>query len=185
MSDYWNQALSQRFTRRRGLTAVSAGALGAAFLAACGGSDSGSSGGAKKLEVSSLLVQPVDSLKSAKRGGVLKRNVSADPASLDPQQNFAPAVPFYESVLGRLVGFKPGVMAPAMEDAVDGDACSSWEISPDKLTITLKLRPGVKWHPVAPINGRELDMDDILYTWKRFSAVGNQRGGLANSANPD
>src|SRR5262245_29770129 len=106
MSDYWQVALSQRLTRRRGLAAVGAGALGAAFLAACGGSDSSSSGSSNTPKV---FTQPADTSKTAKKGGVLKRNVAAEAPSLDPHQNFAPVVPFYETVYGRLLGFKPGV----------------------------------------------------------------------------
>ena len=187
MADYWTKALSQRVSRRRGITAVGAASLGAAFLAACGGgSDSSSdSGGGGKQQVSSLLTKPVDQTKEAKRGGTLKRNVSADVPNLDPMQNLAPAVPFTETVMGRLLGFKPGNLTNAQEDGVDGDVAQSWEESPDHLTITMKLRPGVKWHNIAPVNGRELDVDDVVYTWKRFSTVGNQRSGVANVANPN
>ena len=107
MANYWNQALTQRVTRRRGITTVGAGALGAAFLAACGGgSDSGSDGGKSSQPVSSLLTKPVDQTKEAKRGGTLKRNVSADVPNLDPMQNLAPAVPFTETVMGRLAGLQ-------------------------------------------------------------------------------
>src|SRR5262249_42452095 len=154
------------------IVATGAGALGAAFLAACGGSSNkGGSGGSSKAPVSSLLTVPVDTTKDAKRGGTLKRNVSADVPNLDPMQNPAAAVPFTETVMGRLLGFKPGNLTNAQEDGVDGDVAQSWEESPDHLTITMKLRPGVKWHNIAPVNGRDLDIDDVLYTWKRFSTT--------------
>jgi peptide/nickel transport system substrate-binding protein len=182
MSDYWRSALSQRLTRRRGIAAVGAGALGAAFLAACGGSDSSSSSATSSAP--KAFTQPEDTSKSAKRGGVLKRNVAAEAPSLDPHQNFAPVVPFYETVYGRLLGFKPGIMGNASEE-VDGDLAQSWELSPDKTTITFKLRPGTKWHPVAPVNGRAVEMEDILWSWERFTTIGSQRGALANSVNPN
>jgi hypothetical protein len=40
---YWNGILTRRLNRRRALAATGATALGAAFLAACGGTDGGTS----------------------------------------------------------------------------------------------------------------------------------------------
>jgi glucose/mannose transport system substrate-binding protein len=37
--NYWTRSLGARLSRRRALVATGAGALGAAFLAACGGND--------------------------------------------------------------------------------------------------------------------------------------------------
>lgn len=42
-----------------------------------------------------------------------------------------------------------------------GDLAQSWEISPDGLTITFKLRRGVKWHDGAPFTAR-----DVLFTYQ-------------------
>jgi ABC-type transport system substrate-binding protein len=43
----------------------------------------------------------------------------------------------------------------------------------------------MKFHNVAPINGRDLDAQDVVFSWDRFSRVGGQRSGVANSANPN
>ncbi len=42
-----------------------------------------------------------------------------------------------------------------------GDLAQSWEISPDGLTITFKLRRHVKWHDGAPFTAR-----DVLFTYR-------------------
>jgi peptide/nickel transport system substrate-binding protein len=42
-----------------------------------------------------------------------------------------------------------------------GDLAESWEISPDGLTITFKLRRGVKWHDGAPFTAH-----DVLFTYQ-------------------
>ena len=42
-----------------------------------------------------------------------------------------------------------------------GDLAESWEISPDGLTITFKLRHGVKWHDGAPFTAH-----DVLFTYQ-------------------
>src|SRR5438046_791310 len=88
MSDnYWAGALAIRVSRRRGLQATGAGALGAAFLAACGGSDS-KSGGTKESEpkksVSSLLFQATDTSKQAQKGGVWQNFLPSEPQGFDP-----------------------------------------------------------------------------------------------------
>ena len=49
-----------------------------------------------------------------------------------------------------------------------GDLAESWSISDDLKTYTFKLRQGVKWHNVAPMNGRELTVDDVLFNINRY-----------------
>jgi peptide/nickel transport system substrate-binding protein len=189
LANYWNQALSQRVTRRRGITTVGAGAMGAAFLAACGGSDSGGSGGSGSSgavkDASGLLTTPVDTIKEAKRGGTLKRNFNSDFPSLDPSANNSGSSGLYESVFARLIAFKPGILKPGQEDEIVPEVAESWEISPDKMTIVFKIRQGVKFHNIAPVNGREMDVQDIIFSWDRFARVGGQRSGVANSVNPN
>lgn len=42
-----------------------------------------------------------------------------------------------------------------------GDLAESWEISPDGLTITFKLRRGVRWH-----DGHEFTAEDVLFGYR-------------------
>ncbi|MFH1595771.1 MAG: peptide-binding protein [Pseudomonadota bacterium] len=42
-----------------------------------------------------------------------------------------------------------------------GDLAESWDISPDGLTITFKLRRGVRWHDGAPFTAQ-----DVLFTYR-------------------
>lgn len=50
------------------------------------------------------------------------------------------------------------------------DLAESWQVSSDGLTYTFKLRKGVKFQNVAPVNGREFTADDVEYMIKRISA---------------
>src|SRR5687768_9245939 len=186
MSTYWSKAAAQRVTRRRGILAAGGFGLGAAFLAACGGDDGGNgkNGSTGARDASGLLTEPVDTTKQAKRGGVLKRNGNTD-GTMDPNQSVGGVSPFLEMVYSRLVTWKPGVGRPAAEDQLVGDAAESWEYSPDRLTINLKLRQNMKFHNIAPVNGRALDVEDVLWSWKRFSETSASRGAIANSANPN
>src|SRR5581483_4227480 len=137
---YWNQTLNQRLSRRRAVVLGGGAALGAAFLAACGGSDNGTKGSGTGGGASSLLSKKVDSTKEAKRGGVLKLSRNGDTTTgFDPHNFGAPFASLNELLYSRLLNIKPGYLKES-DGEVEGDLAESWEFSPDKLTLTLKLR---------------------------------------------
>jgi ABC-type transport system substrate-binding protein len=161
------------------IAAAGGASLGAALLAACGGDSGEPAGGGEE----GLVVKPVDTLKQAKRGGTFKNKNFASPASLDVLTPNNPITPFAYDVYRMLVHFEPGYMK-ASENELGGSLAESWEISPDGLQITLKLRQGVKWHNKPPVNGRAFDMEDVLFSWQRFADKASQRVSLVNSVNP-
>jgi peptide/nickel transport system substrate-binding protein len=187
MDDYWTRLTTGRVTRRRALATTGAGTLGAAFLAACGGSDSGpggasSSGGDKASN--STITKPEDTLKEAKRGGTLKDRTFGDVSTQDPFTPNNTLNAIEGQVYSSLVKFKPGYTKLPSEQELVGDLAESWETSPDGLTITMKIRQNVKWHNKAPVNGRTFDVDDVLAGWNRFATKFSSRSGIANSADP-
>jgi peptide/nickel transport system substrate-binding protein len=177
--------MDSRISRRKGLAAAGAGAAAAAFLAACGGSDSSSGGSTSGADNSSLITKPVDTTKSAKRGGTLKFFTGTEPAHLDVQMDQASMNQHKNMVYGHFVNDKAGVTKPPTYEEYVGEMMQSWEWSPDRLTLTFKLRDGVKWHNKAPVNGRVLDTEDVLFSWDRFSTKGTDRSFLVNAANPN
>jgi ABC-type transport system substrate-binding protein len=180
---YWQTTLKRRIGRRRLLIASSATAAGAAFLAACGGDDDDGTGTQARRDTSGLLTDAKDTSREAKAGGILKRQINADIPNLDvhvPLVNLSGLMPFTYS---RLVQFKPGVLEPAAGEII-GDVMESWEMSADKLHLTMKLKPNVKFHPVAPVNGRTVDIDDIVYSWRRVANQGILRSEI-NATNPN
>jgi peptide/nickel transport system substrate-binding protein len=188
MSNYWSSILSRRTNRRRALAATAGLTAGAALLAACG--DAGDTANKPRPEAagpadkSGLLSKPVDTTATAKRGGVLKRNATGD-GNLDPNQSVATVSTIHEIGNTRLVTLKQGHFAPAHDNEIAPDIAESWEWSPDGMQITMKIRQGVKFHNLPPVNGRVLDVDDVAFSWKRFSETSPSRGGIANIANPD
>ena len=54
-----------------------------------------------------------------------------------------------------------------------GMLAESWEISPDGLTYTFHIRPGVRWHDKAPMNGRQLTAHDVEYNFHRILGMGD------------
>jgi ABC-type transport system substrate-binding protein len=186
-NDYWHRILDSRVSRRRGMAGVGAAAAAAAFLAACGGSDSKSGSGADTsgADKAGLITKPVDTTKSGKRGGTFKFFTAASPAHLDVQLDQASLNQHKNMVYGHFVNEKAGVLkAPAYDDVVP-EMMESWEWSPDRLKLTFKMRQNVKWHNKAPVNGRVMDVDDILFSWNRYAARGTDRAFLSNSANPN
>jgi predicted transposase YbfD/YdcC len=86
VNTYWTTGLKHRVSRRRALATTGVAGLSAAFLAACGGSSDNDSGSAQ----SSLVSQPSDTTKDAKRGGVAKWYVDREPNTLDVHVNQNP-----------------------------------------------------------------------------------------------
>jgi len=58
--------------------------------------------------------------------------------------------------------------------ATKGAVTESWEV-PDTRTIILNIREGVNWQNKAPMNGRELTAEDVVYNFHRVMGWG---GGL-------
>jgi len=52
-------------------------------------------------------------------------------------------------------------------DLCRGALAESWEI-PDDRTIIFHIRQGVRFHNKPPVNGRELDANDVVYSLKRI-----------------
>ena len=185
--NYWDRVLDRRFSRRRALAATGAGALGAAFLAACGGGDDdgsdGGSGGAEK-KTSGLLGKREDTSKQAKPGGTLMMTNPADPPHFDPHLLTLPAAAATSLIFNKLMQVKPGVLQIS-DGTMQGDIAESWEFSPDKLTLTMKIRRDAGTPPnQAPVNGRKLDAQDVVYSWNRWAATGTGRTDLVNVVNP-
>ena len=67
-----------------------------------------------------------------------------------------------QAMYNRLVEFKPG------ETNVSPALAESWEISPDGLTYTFKLRKGVKFHTTKDFTPtRDFNADDVLFSFNR------------------
>jgi ABC-type transport system substrate-binding protein len=163
---YWARQLS----RRRALASAGAAGLaaGAAALVGCGGGDDGDSGGG---DTASLIHKPVNTTNSAKAGGTYQAYTTRDVSGFDyigatgnidrGEANFS---------YSRLFKWKPGIGEQAKGE-IDGDLAASWEIPPDDLSITVKLKPDAKWDPRAPTSSRVLDADDVKFSLDRMKAV--------------
>src|SRR5690348_11207184 len=114
--------------------------------------------------------------KPAKRGGSMARASAWDPPVLDPR--LVQSVGLFQfmtltsSRLTRYV-FSDEASGPA-DLTLKGDLAESWQASPDYRVWTFKLRQGVKWHNMAPVNGRELVAADVKYCFEQYAKEGVQ-----------
>lgn len=91
--------------------------------------------------------------------------VMQDPDFLDPHR--AAASGTYEMMFNVF----EGLLKPDSKGNVIPAIAESYSISPDGLVYTFKLREGVKFH-----NGKEVTMNDVLYSLNRLKGSGEVRG---------
>lgn len=176
----WREAQYRSGGRRRFLGGALTG-VSAAFIAACGGSDSGtkeetgvsgvaptaSGGSGASSTTSSAPEQP------GKPGGTIKWvMMPVDPTSFDPYGDFNYqshlTTLFYYSRLYRFrtVADKPGAF---WDYQAEPDAAQSMpEITDNGQTYVIKLRNDVKWHNIAPMNGRGMTAEDVKFDIEYF-----------------
>lgn len=175
---YWQR----RLTRRRVLATGAAGSgLLALTVIGCGGGGSGEDESAAL----SNVTQPKDTSKDAKKGGVYQVSVNGDETTLDALASSrgagfgGPGLPAYSRILGE----KESIGRPKTSEII-GDAAESWELSPDNLKLTVKLKPNVKFDPRPPTNGRVVDADDVVFSLNKFFAQSPYASQLSYERDP-
>src|SRR6266851_5114321 len=116
------------------------------------------------------------STKPPKRGKTLVRASAWDPPVLDPRlTNSVGLFQIASLTSSRLVRYPFSDEAANTTDlTLKGDLAESWQGSPDFRVWTFKLRKGVKWHNVPPLNGRELVAQDIKFCFEAYAKEGVQ-----------
>lgn len=115
-------------------------------------------------------------------GTELRIGIQQDIDSLNPFLGFSLAsTDLFRTIYPTLTTYSPGDFSPEPELA------ESWQPSPDKLTWTFRIRPGVRWSDGRPVTAR-----DAAYTYNRMmtdpsasTANGNFVENFASVAAPD
>ncbi|HEX5368162.1 MAG TPA: ABC transporter substrate-binding protein [Dehalococcoidia bacterium] len=202
MSNYWDRVMNRRVGRRRAIAVTGATGAAAAFLAACGGSSnnsgstsgssasgstaasggSGASGATGPVDKSGLLTPLTDQTKNAIKGGTY---IDSHPGVILTHDPMKTGINIRGARRGfsQLLRVADGFMAPP-DGTIEGDLAQSYELSPDKMTLTLKLDPSAAFAPVDPVNGRVADTQDVLFSWNRLQTEGIGASELSNAKNP-
>jgi peptide/nickel transport system substrate-binding protein len=116
------------------------------------------------------------STKPPKRGGTMARASAWDPPVIDPRLTQSIGLfQFVGHTSSRLVRYAfPEEASGSADFTLKGDLAESWQASPDHRTWTFKLRQGVKWHNLPPLNGRELTSADVKYCFEAYAKEGVQ-----------
>ena len=157
--------------RRQFLTRAGWSAAGAAALAA------GPSGRRAFAQSASPYPDWIPaSAKPPRRGGTLTRASAWDPPVIDPRLTQSVGLfQFAGLTSNRLVRHVfPDEAANTNDLTLKGDLAESWQSSPDYRVWTFKLRQGVRWHNVPPLNGRELTAADVKYCFEAYAKEGVQ-----------
>ncbi|MDA1003261.1 MAG: ABC transporter substrate-binding protein [Chloroflexi bacterium] len=184
---YWaGVARGRRVSRRaviRGGGVAGAGLLGAALIGCGSGDDEPAATSTTAPSASgTTAAQPTASANEPKRGGTFQTYTTVDPTSLDPYANLSFTVKGFASyVYSRLfrIDAQPGL--DRAEAPITPDLAESAE-SADGMDWTVKLKPGAKFHNIAPVNGREITTADVVYSFERLMADGSPGKNLVPKA---
>ena len=181
-NSYRVPAGGRRVSRRAAVRGGVVGGAGlAAFALSCGGSDGDSKqtrdalpadpGGSGAAQTRAAPGQP-------KRGGTMVAAMPKEPTNYDPHlQVDSSKVGFLNLTSNGLVRFKTDGVTNPQSNVVEPDLLAAMPERPDRTTLVLKVRQGVKWHNLPPVNGRAFDAEDIKYNIERMKQDKQADGG--------
>jgi peptide/nickel transport system substrate-binding protein len=178
-SEYWNRFWKERASRRRFLGVAGVTGAGAAGLAlvGCGGSSSSktpTAGLATNTAAANATATPNDPFAGATKGGNFRTVQQVDPPTIDPYGNASFLTKGFSAFsYSRLFKYNAGPGVKVADLKPVPDIAESYTASADALTWTIKLRQGAKFHNIAPVNGRQVDSDDVKYSWGRATDAKN------------
>lgn len=184
MNSYWDRFSRRRFVRRRLLAGGAGVSLGAIALAALGcGSDSGGTGGSPTAGTGATAATGAAN-GEPKTGGTYGDTYTSS-NNLNILTNASEYAAFGgQYVYDHLITTRTNENAPFVLEAAE-----SLE-QPDDMTITFKLRPGMKYHNIEPVNGREVVAEDVVLMQEFVTPQDNiennfQRNFLERAEAPD
>ncbi len=155
--DYWQKFWQRQISRRRMLQGVAVGGAGlaAAAVIGCGDEEEPS---AQPTGTGAAAEQP-------RQGGTFAYTQTSEVApTMDTHRIshtlFQGMGLAYNKLVKHDFSKYPG------EIAFIGELAENWE-NPDPTTWVLNIHHGVKFHNIAPVNGRELKAADVVYSFQR------------------
>jgi peptide/nickel transport system substrate-binding protein len=185
MEIYWDKVVRGRVSRRRLLALTGMGTASAAFLAACGGGsdddggDSGSSDGGGGAQPQTATGISKGYLKAgtngAKTGGTMGF-IYTDSPNLDILTNALEYAGMSgQYVYDHMISSRSNENAPFVLEAAEALE------QPDDTTIRFKLRPGMTYHNIAPVNGRAVKASDIVAVQNHVKTLTGAESSFQNT----
>jgi peptide/nickel transport system substrate-binding protein len=185
----WSALRSRAVSRRsmlRGASVAGAGLAGAALIG-CGSSSTSTptaTAPAASTAAGSATAAPTAAATPAgpKTGGTYKYVITNDPPTIDPYGNLSFLTKGSAAYsYSRLYKVAARAGANPWAVGVEPDIAESAE-STDGQHWTVKLKKGVKFHNIAPVNGREMTSADVLFSYNRLSGPESPGASLVKSA---
>jgi peptide/nickel transport system substrate-binding protein len=164
LDNYWSR---KRLTRRTVVRSAGATALGAGALAITGCGDDDDDGaqaspGGGGLPTPASNVSPSVAAKQPKRGGQVSM-IMAEPANISVFTASAGIPQHFGYAHNRLTRLKTGPGIDPADVTLEADLAEALPEQPDDLTYIYKIRSGIKFHDIAPANGREMTAEDVKF----------------------
>ncbi len=112
-------------------------------------------------------------------GGELNIAVRHAAPHLDVHQEVSPALSTWGPgiVYSRLLRLKAGPDVELPTLAVECELCESWRME-DPTTLVFTMRRDARWQDAAPVNGRLLTAEDVVFSYDRQRQPGWPNAGL-------
>ena len=116
-----------------------------------------------------------------KSGGVWRHQTFYEPTGFDPTAgtNYGPHI-VIDTVSETLMDIAHGARAHPTRYDLEPGVAKSWELSPDGMTYTWKLNGNIKFHNVAPVNGRAFSAEDVRQVYNRYATEGASQTAFEN-----
>jgi peptide/nickel transport system substrate-binding protein len=195
MADYWDRFWTTRRSRRGVLAGGGVAAAGVAGLAlvGCGDDDdddepvatattAAATGTGTASATTTATASATQAAAKPNIGGTIRLPMvglsSGDPPTLFPYENltYLAQVPSANHYSRLLRSVSAADIAATDHTALEGDVIAEWE-QPDDTTYVFTLKPNVKYHAKAPLNGRNMTATDILNTYETFKTLSQNANG--------
>ena len=103
------------------------------------------------------------------RGGVLNLSSQQNIAHQDVQQDASPALTSWGPGIAysRLMRLDTDVPTPSM--SLECDICADWTME-SPTSYLFDLRDDIEWHDLAPVGGRPVNAEDVIFSYQRQSS---------------
>jgi peptide/nickel transport system substrate-binding protein len=178
-SSLWQRRVKRRAMLRAGV--AGSGAVAALTALACGGSSTAPGEGGRT--VAGISTVPAATQGEPKRGGTLIAAMPKEPTNYDPHlQVDSSKVGFLNLTSNGLFRLKTVGVTDFNSLEVEPDLLAAMPERPDPTTLVLKVRPGVAWHNLPPVNGRAFSGEDVKYNIERMGLARQTDGGANERA---